>query len=243
MKRIATVVIVLLLVIMNSSVYAERYVKRGVKQPTEVEVGLKSFFDTLKTETNTGSGGGSDNIAVIIGPAITVKFPNRLFIEADYLITASEYVHTESIAKRKLKRTDTDLSIGFMLRPEFGVHVGYMTSELKSKLEALGVSIDIGKSTNSGAYAGILGFSSAEKNEVAFYYKLDYLLTKLKTEVATISSSEDNPGWRVEIGFRDHSADGTIVYNFGYRVETTESKESKLKNTFSGVSFGVAHTF
>lgn len=241
MKRIAIAVVVLLIAVMNSAVYAERIGKRGLKSETEVEVGIKSLFDTFKVESSSG-GGGTDNIAVLLGPTVAVKFSNRLFIEAAYLLTATDYISTSSFTKTKNKRTDIDLAIGYMFKPEFGVQAGYKNTELKQKLVVLGVETDMGKATNSGAYVGILGSTSAAK-ETSLYWKLNYLRTRAKADVLGVSASEDNPGWTLEVGIKDYTFHDKIAINFGYLVETTEGKDSKNKNTFSGVTLGAKYVF
>jgi predicted porin len=222
---------------LSGTVYAEK--KGNAKLDTDVEIGIKSFYDTYKTDNSTGGGGGATD-GVLVGPAVDAKFSNNFIVEASYLVTASDYVSSDSTPAEHVKNTDIDLAAGYMVKPGLGMLAGYKSAELKFRAD--GSSVDLLKRTNSGAYVGILGTTAATK-ETSFYGKLDYLLTRSKTDAAGVSVSEDNPGWLVEVGIKDYGYDNKVAASFGYRYETTKGKTSKFTETFSGVTLSVMYVF
>jgi opacity protein-like surface antigen len=233
MKRIVITVMVMMLA-MSSAVYAEQAAEHAAEHGTEVEAGIKMNYNKWKQEYPDGISFTSDD-TLLIGPAVEVKFANHIFIGASYLVASSDYNFSD--AGMKFSRNEFEAAVGYMIAPQFGVQVGYKNAESKLK------DADW-KMTDSGPYAGILGNVIANK-ELIFYGKLNYLMTRSKVHVGgaiNTTTSEDFPGWCAEIGAK-YAFNAKVSGTLGYQMEATEGKDSKDKNTFSGVTLGAMYAF
>jgi predicted porin len=222
MKRIITGVAAVLLLIAGSGV-------ARAEERTEVEVGVKMWFNDW-TQDTPGYASNTSDTATLFGPAIEVKFPNYVFVEASYLVSVSNYTFTDITGNTNVERQDLDVAIGYMVTPEFGVLAGYKNSSFKEKETG-------SKSTVSGPVIGILGIAQVDP-AFSFYGKLDYLFTKFDGEFI----QEDSPGWMFEFGVKfafTREFSGTL----GYKYETNEGNETNVRDTFSGLTLGAMLTF
>jgi long-subunit fatty acid transport protein len=97
------------------------------------------------------------------------------------------------------------------------------------------------KETSYGPVAGVRG-SYALNEKTSFSGGLNYLLTKLKTEDAAGTVTEKSPGWIAELGAQYEFAKHTAV-ELGYKYETTKTKETKIKDTFGGLTLAMKYAF
>jgi opacity protein-like surface antigen len=227
MKRIVTgVVAVLLLLTMSGAVRAEG-------EGTEVTAGVKTWMNNWKREA-ASVGSETSNYAMLIGPAIEVEFSNHVFVEGSYMMSASNYKFSSGdFIDREFKRNDLDLAVGYMLTHHIGLFAGYRDSRFEEK------DVDV-KESVTGPLAGIR--ASAPLDEAfSIYGKLTYLLTTFKSSEEGMGS-EKAPGWVAEVGAK-YAFNKQFAGSLGYKFERTETKESEIKDTFSGVTLDVMYTF
>ena len=191
-----------------------------------VEAGVKMWVNEW-THDVPGAGSITSDTTVLFGPAIEVKFPNRVFVEASYLFSLSDYTFSSDTTFND-KRQDADVAIGYMIVPEFGVRAGYKSSVFKEKETGI-------KDTVYGPLIGMIGIAPMYYN-AAFYGKLDYLFTRFK-QTGPVGFQEDSPGWILEFGFK---VDFTREFSgtFGYKYETNTGNNSDVQDSFSGLIFG-----
>jgi len=229
MKRIASgVVAVLLLLTMSGAVRAEE----GA-EVTEVTVGVKTWFNNWKREA-ASVGSETSNYTLLIGPAIEAEFPNHIFVEGSYMMSASDYKFSDGDnIVRKFDRADLDLAVGYMFTHTIGVFAGYRDSRFEEK------DVDVKESV----YGPLIGIrASAPLDEaLSVYGKLSYLLTTFKSSEEGMGS-EKAPGWVAEAGVK-YAFTKEFAGSLGYKFEQTETKESEIKDTFSGVTLDVMYTF
>ncbi len=199
-----------------------------------VEAGVKMWINDWTHEV-PGAGSITSDTTVLLGPAIEVKFPNHVFVDASYLFSVSDYTFSDSFGTVfNDERQDANLAIGYMIVPEFGVLAGYKNYWIKEKETGI-------EDTVYGPLIGMIGIAPVYFN-AAFYGRLDYLFTRFKESGALGGFKEDSPGWTIELGFR---IDFTREFNgrFGYRYETNEGSNSNVRDSFSGLIFGAMVAF
>jgi hypothetical protein len=211
-----------------------------------VEAGVQMWVNEWTHDVPTRIVGGqlqpggsiTSDAAVLLGPAIEVKFPNHFFVDASYLFSVSDYTFSDNFNTTfNDERQDANLAIGYMIVPEFGVLAGYKNSRFKEKETGI-------ESTVYGPLIGMIGIAPMYYNS-AFYGRLDYLFTRFKQSggvdafsgAAVQGFREDSPGWILEVGFK---FDFTREFNgrIGYRYETNEGSNSNVRDSFSGPIFG-----
>jgi opacity protein-like surface antigen len=228
MKRILIGVVSALLLVAGSGV-AHAEVSRGV------EAGVQMWVNEW-THDVPGAGSITSDATVLLGPAIEVKFPNHVFLDASYLFSVSDYTFSNNFSTIfNDERQDANLAIGYMIVPEFGVLAGYKNSWFKEKETGI-------EDTVYGPLIGMIGIAPMYWNG-AFYGRLDYLFTRFKQSGGGVDGfREDSPGWTIELGFK---IDFTREFNgkFGYRYETNEGSNSNVRDSFSGPIFGAMVAF
>jgi opacity protein-like surface antigen len=226
MKRIIVGVVTAMLLIGAASVVR-------AEEGIEVEVGVKAWFNKWKRELPTGESSKS-KCTRLLGPAVEVKFPDHIFVEASYLASLNDYRFSDITGQTKFERKDLDMAMGYAITPMVSVFAGYKESAFKEDVTG-------NKETNYGPIAGIRG-SYALNDKTSFHGGLNYLLTRLKVEDAAGTVTEKSPGWIAELGAQYEFAKHTSV-DLGYKYETTKGKESKIKDTFAGLTLGVKYAF
>jgi len=232
MKRILVgVVAALLLIGVSGAVRAEEgavHAQEGI----EVEVGVKAWFNKWKRELPTDETSRS-KCSRLFGPTVEVKLPVHIFAEASYMTSLNDYRVNEAVGQKKFDRKDIDAAVGYAITPAVSVLAGYKQSKFKEESG--------NKETAYGPIAGVRG-SLALNEKTSFYGGLNYLLTKLKVEDAAGAVTEKSPGWIAEFGVNYEVAAHTGV-DLGYKYETTKGKDSKIKDTFAGLTLGVKYAF
>ena len=163
-----------------------------------------------------------------------MKFPNRVFIDASYLFSLSDYTFSSGGTVFNDDRQDANVAIGYMIVPEFGVLAGYKNSVFKEKETGI-------KDTVYGPVIGMIGIAPMYFN-ASFYGKLDYLFTKFKETDAFGSFQEDSPGWIFEVGFKFNFTRGSYA-TFGYKFETNTGSNTNVEDSFSGPIFSAMFGF
>jgi hypothetical protein len=224
MKRILRgAAAVLLLVVCSGAANAE---------VGKVEAGVQMWINQW-TQDDPRSGSITSDSTVLFGPAIEVKFPNHVFVDASYLFSLSDYTFSGDVIS-DVERQDAYVAIGYMIAPAFGVLAGYKNSVFRQNEPGV-------KQTVYGPLVGMIVVAPMSIN-TAFYSKLNYLLTRFKEEGEFGGFQEDSPGWTFEIGFKvgfTREFSGT----FGYKYETNTGSNSNIQDSFSGLIFGAMFAF
>ncbi len=224
MKRILMGVVSALLLIASSGA-------AGAETGKGVEVGVRMWINDWTKDVPLAGSITSDT-TVLLGPAIEVKFPNQVFVDASYLFSVSDYTFSDFNFISNFERQDANLAIGYMIVPEFGVLAGYKNYWVKEKERGI-------EQTVYGPLIGMIGIAPMYGNG-AFYGRLDYLFTRFKQSGAVALNAinrEESPGWTIELGFK---FDFTREFNgrIGYRYETNEGSNSNFRDSFSGLILG-----
>jgi hypothetical protein len=198
-----------------------------------VKTGIKMWLNDW-SQTAPGAGTNTSDSVMLLGPAIALKFRNRVFADASYLFSTSDYAFGNPAVVGKSGRQDADFAIGFTVIPEFGVLTGYKHVSFKNR--------DTGSSsTVSGPLLGVR--VNAPADEVfSFYGGLNYLFTRFKGNDQLGGFREDSPGWAFEFGFK-FAFTREFSGLFGYKYETNTGKDSRVEDTFTGLTFGAMVSF
>jgi hypothetical protein len=224
MKRILIgAVAVLLLIAANGMALAQ--------ERTEVEAGVKFWINDW-THDVPGFPSITSDTTTLFGPTIEVKFPNQVFMEGSYLVSTSDYNFPDGT---QFDRQDLELSIGYMVVPEFGVLAGYKNSDFKEQFTGE-------KDTLYGPLIGIIGIAQMDPY-LSFYGKFDYLFTKFKATGGGLPTlEEDSPGWIFEFGVK-FAFTREFLGTIGYKYETNEGNDSNVDDSFSGLTLGALVKF
>jgi hypothetical protein len=199
---------------------------------SKVQAGVQMWINQW-TQDDPRFGSITSDSTVLFGPAIEVKFPNHVFVDASYLFSLSDYTFSSN-AIYNVERQDTDAAIGYMIVPEFGVLAGYKNSVFKQNEPGV-------RQTVQGPLIGMIVIAPMSAYS-SFYSKLNYLFTRFKEEGARGGFQEDSPGWSLEFGFKvgfTREFSGT----FGYKYETNTGSNSNIQDSFSGFIFGAMFAF
>ncbi len=192
-----------------------------------VEAGVRMWVNQW-THDVPGGGSITSDSTVLFGPTIEVQFPNRVFVDASYLFSLSDYTFSSDMIYND-ERQDANVAIGYMIVPEFGVLAGYKNDSFKEKETGI-------KDTVYGPLIGMVVTAPMYVN-ASFYSKLNYLFTRFKQTDAAGGLKEDSPGWQFELGFKvDFTRD--FYGTFGYKYETNTGSNSNVQDSFSGPVFG-----
>jgi hypothetical protein len=193
-----------------------------------VEAGLQMWVNDW-THSDPAFGSITSDTIVLFGPTIKVKFPNRVFADASYLFSLSDYTFSSGAVYND-RRQDVDVSIGYMIVPAFGVLAGYKNSVINERETGI-------KDTLYGPVFGVIAIAPMYYN-AAFYGKFNYLFTRFKQQGgATNGFQEDSPGWMWEFGF-NVAFTKQFYGTFGWRYETNQGNNSNVEDSFSGLIFG-----
>ena len=206
----------------------------------EVEAGVKAWNNEW-TSDDPVSGKTKFDASLLIGPAVEVKFPNHIFIEASYLVSVTDYESTFFIHKLTARRKDLDVAVGYDVTPAFGAFVGYKSVAMDWDMDLSGTIIDKGTKDLTGPMAGIRGRIELNKT-FSIYGNASYLFTKIENKDSMGTTSEKAPGTVFELGAKavfSKALSGTL----GYKVESTKEDKTNVKDTFSGFTLGVMYAF
>ena len=225
MKRILIEIAAALLLIVGAGA--------GRAEGAGAEVGIKMWVNDW-TQDVPGFGSITSDSAVLLGPAIAVKFGDRAFGEASFLFSTSDYTFNASATN--IERQDVDLAIGDMIVPGFGVLAGYKDSSFKNR--ETGFTSDI-----NGPVIGIIGIAQVDPY-LSFYGRLNYLFTKYKTDDPDllITHREDSPGWIFEFGLK-FGFTREFLGSLGYKYEMNEGNNTNIRDTFSGLTLSAMAAF
>lgn len=203
---------------------------------TDVKAGLKMWLNDW-TRTSPAEGTIRSDSVMLLGPAISVKFRNQVFANASYLFSTSDYSFADQAVFGTVDRQDMDFTIGYLVIPGFGLVAGYKNSKMKNRDTGI-------PSTVSGPLIGIRASTPVDA-AVSFYGGLNYLFTRFKGTTSPpvqVGFQEDSPGWSFEFGV---AFAFTRVFSglFGYQYETNMGIDSRVEDTFSGVTFGAMVAF
>ncbi len=219
MKRVLIGIVAALLLIAGSGEARAEY-------GTSVSVGIKTWVNWWIRDQPNGT--ITSDTTMLLGPALEVKIQNRVFLEASYLFSASDYSFSDSVNPVNFDREDVDVAVGFLIIPEFGFLAGYRNTILNEHFTGL-------KDTFSGPLIGIVG-NAYMNPQLSLYGRLAYLFTELKEESALGSFQEDSPGWTMEFGLK-FAFTRAFAGSFGYRYDTSEGNTSHVRDSFSGLTF------
>jgi hypothetical protein len=181
------------------------------------------------TNDNPRRGSISSDSAVLFGPELKVKFPNHVFLDASYLFSLSDYTFSDN-GIYNYDRQDANISVGYMIVPEFGVLAGYKDTTFRLREDGI-------KYTVYGPLIGVIGIAPVSYN-TSLYGKLNYLITRFKPSDPRGGIQEDSPGWEFEFGLKFGITNKTSG-QVGYRFETNRGSSSRVEDSFSGLIFGL----
>ena len=220
MKRILIEIAAALLLITGSGV-------ARAEEGAGVEVGVKMWINDW-TQDVPGFGSITSDGTVLLGPAIAVKSGDRVFGEASFLFSTSDY--TFDATASNIERQDVDLAIGYMVTPGFGLSAGYKNSSFKEKETGF-------ESTLDGPVLGIIGIAPVAP-DFSFYGKFNFLFTQFDGEFIR----EDSPGWIFEFGLK-FAFTREFLGTLGYKYETNEGNNTNIRDTFSGLTLSAMAAF
>ena len=197
-----------------------------------VEAGFKMWVNDWTHSVPGGESIRSDS-AVLLGPAVSAHFGNGLFAEGSYLFSASDYGFSNANTFT-IDRQDVDVSVGYMIIPEFGFTAGYKNSFFNDRTNGI-------KDRVFGPQLGVVGRTFVDE-DLSFYGKLNYLITKFRQEDALGILEEDSPGWIFEFGAKlrfSPQFSGAL----GYKYETNQGNTTQIEDSFSGLTLGGMWSF
>jgi hypothetical protein len=197
----------------------------SAQEGTGIDVGLKMWINYW-THDDPFFGSTTSDSSMLLGPAIEVKFPNHLFLEASYLFSTSDYDFHDT--GQRFDRQDLDVALGYFVIPGFGLETGYKSSWFKES----------GTGITSNVYGPILGIKGIAQVDpyLSFYGRLDYLLARFREEGGGAPSfEEDSPGWIFEFGVK-YAFTREFQGSLGYTYETNEGNNTGIRDSFSGLT-------
>jgi len=216
---------------------------------TKVTVSLKAWSNDWE-EKASYAGGTSETFdigsAVMVGPALNVRFDNNMFAGVTYLATQSDYEYTVAPDTLSIDRKDLDLTVGYMFTPRFGMFVGYKNIDASAKYTSPPPVADAFDLTLKGPGIGILG-NIPLTNSVALYGNLALMSIKEKFEWAGGgTSSSDMVGASTEVGVAVAFSEA-FSGNLGIKFQSFAGEEDEYGDqyteTFSGLTLGLNYTF
>ena len=226
MQRIArAVVAILLLLSMSGAARSEESAK--------IAVGLKTWVNSWKSE-EPGSESMKSNSIALVGWAAEAEFSNRVFVEASYLVSVSDYEFDQTVVTTERERNDFDAAIGYQFSHNMGYFVGYRSSQFLERATK-------SKETVSGPFVGVRG-TAPLLGAVSLFGKLTYLPLSNKATFTTTTQRETSTGWFAEAGIKYYFT-GRVSGTIGYQYETSQGENTKIRDTFAGPTLGVMYSF
>jgi len=230
-----------------------------VASDIEASLGVKLWSNTWK-ETISPAGGGSQEFnngsVLMAGPALQAKYGKNWFAGITYLKALEDYESANWYAdgdKMAFDRTDMDLLAGYLVRDplnafDAGFFLTYKTVDAHASYtnQAAGITdVGIGTWKLSGPGLGIL----AEKRLDALTFlngSVTYLMLEQEFAYSSGGTSRfDANGWAFEVSVA-HAFTGQISADVGLKYQWVKGQKLNgdiVKDTFSGLTAGIAYTF
>lgn len=213
---------------------------------TKVTVAIKGWLNTWEEKSDTSGETWDLGSALMIGPAINVRFSNNVFLGGSYMASTGDYETNDVIFIGDMistDRQDLDLYVGYMFNPYFGAFLGYKSIEGDMKYTFLPFfdNEKFGSQSVTGPGIGILG-SYPLNDTLAIYGNLALMSMDWELSYAdgTPADTDDVTGASIEVGLAlafSQNFSGTI----GYKSQSFSG--DYYTDTFSGFTFGAAYTF
>lgn len=227
MKRIVHGVVALLLLLSMSGT------ARAEDEGTRVFAGLKTWINNWRSET-PGSESVRSNTVALVGWEFEADFPDRIFLEASFLMSVMDYEFDHTVINAELERTDVDVALGYQFNKYVGVFTGYRGTRFKDNLTER-------RETATGMLFGIRG-AVPLSNALSLVGRLTDLPWVDKATFSDPELRERAHGWIGEIGVT-YAFTRRTTGALGYKLETTTGKNTRVKDTFAGSTFGVTYMF
>jgi opacity protein-like surface antigen len=242
MKKLLVVLVGIFLFAVATTAFAE----------TKVTVSLKAWSNDWEEEASYADGTSETfdiGSAIMVGPALNVRFDNNMFAGVTYLATTSDYEFQNSNIPPDtigIDRKDLDLTVGYMFTPRFGMFIGYKNIDASARFTAPPPEVDAFDLTLKGPGIGILG-NIPLTNSVALYGNLAFMSIKEKFEFpGGGSSSSDMTGASAEIGVAvafSEAFSGNLGFKYQSFAGDKDEFGEEVTETFSGVTLGLNYTF
>jgi len=226
MKRIAgTVVAFVLLLSMSGAAHSE--------EGKKIVGGLKTWTNNWNREV-PGSASMQSNSIMLVGWGAEALFSNRVFLEASYLMSFQDYIFDQTHPASQRERNDFEAAIGKQFYRTMGCFFGFRSTQITER----GTQF---KETEYGPFVGVRG-AAPLINAVSLFGRLTYLpLSERKTHTTT-TSKEKATAWFAAAGIK-YDFSKRINGSLGYQYETSKGENTKIKDTFAGLTFDVMYVF
>jgi len=173
---------------------------------------------------------------VLIGWGAEALFPNRIFLEASYLMSFPNtyYIFDQITPASERERTDFEVAIGKQFHPHIAYFFGFRSTQTMERSNNF-------KETVAGPFAGIRG-SVSLSNAISLFGKLTFLPLSERTVNTTSKSSEWATGWFAAAGIK-YDFTRRLSASLGYQHESTEGENTDTRDTFEGPTFDVMYVF
>lgn len=238
MKKLLVFFILSMFVFMSGMAFAE---------DTKVSVAIKAWQNSWE-ETDDITGETFDlGSALMVGPAVNIKFSNNMYLGLSYMKSMSDYEATNAFFtgdKMTIDRSDADFVAGYMFNPYFGAFVGYKSikGDVNYTYAPLGFNYEkLGSQTIRGPGIGIQG-NYPFNETVALYGSLAIMNMdwELSYTDGSPSDTDDVAGAALEIGLA-FALSNYFSANIGYKSQAFSG--DNYTDTFTGVTFGATYTF
>ena len=203
------------------------------EEGTKTAAGLKIWMNRWKSE-GPGSEGGTSGIGALIGWAAEAEFSNNVFVEASYLVSVSDYTFDQTDVTTEVERSDVDMAVGYMFNHGLGVFAGYRSSQFWEKITK-------NKETVHGPLIGARG-SVPLNNALSLFGELTFLPRSTKATFGATNEKETALGWFSRAGVK-YVFTREIAGALGYQYETSKGQDTKIKDTFAGVTLDIMYSF
>ena len=222
--------------VLSSGLSAAKEEKEGV----ELEAGVKTWYAVYKTENPLSSSVFRLDPVLLVGPAFEVELPSHLFFEGEYLMSITDYEKTQGPAKLTADMRYLEVAVGYNFIPELGIFAGYKEEHTTWKYTGIGIN-DAGSMDMGGPMLGVRA-SYSFNERFGVYASAAYIMTEAESKEPSGTVKEDAPGTDYQLGVNARFSKA-LSASLGYRVESSEGKISKVKETFSGVTLDVMYSF
>lgn len=227
MKRIARAFVAfLILVSMSGAAHSQEDV-------TKIVGGLKTWTNSWKSQV-PGSETMKSNSIVLVGWGAEALFSNRVFLQASYLMSVSDYKFDQTNGAIERERTDIDAEIGYQFHRNMGYFVGFRSTQILEKGTR-------SKETEYGPFSGVRA-AAPLSNAVSLFGRLTYLPLSNRVNYTTTTVKERAMGWFAAAGI-NYNFTRRITGSLGYQYETSKGEKTKIKDTFAGPTFDVMYVF
>ncbi len=238
-KMLSTLVVILVLGYATSAKAQER---------PQFTVGLKTWI-AIWDETIAGGFDDQSDVGVMAGPAFGAR-SGDFFVGVTWLTGTFNFedqpISPGVHAELEWERTDLDMILGYNFHPRIGGFVGYKHIDVQQTttvVDTTGVSAPIISESDFNAFGPGFGVNfnyPLEGTRFFFTGSLSYLFLELDSENRP---TEDFPGFSFDVSgayiFEGLPASATA----GYKIQTAKTDDSRVKEEFSGLTFGVSYSF